>query len=152
MSDATNALLELRAKIEANRRLLEKQEQALLVMEEMMGISSPKENNVTKPLDFFSGGIDIKSLNVASVGNKKTFKQEILDVVKLFKDQEFSVPHIHEALTRMGIKVNGAQPRARIALVLNDLTADKMIQLTFKGAGNVPNRFKLRNDFDQDLM
>lgn len=149
MSDATNALLELRTKIDANRRLLERQEQALSVMEEMMGISSVKEVTKTQTFDFYRSGIDVSTLNVADLSKRKTFKQEIIDAINLYKNQEFSVPHVHETLGLMGIKVNGAQPRARIALILSELEREQFIKKTFQGKGSVPNKFQLVKQDDE---
>lgn len=147
MSDATTALLELRAKIDANRKLLDKQEAALIVMEDMMGITSPTASSLNKSLDFSSNGnvISIDDLNVPDKSNRKTFKQEIIEVIELLGQQEFSVPHIHAALTGMGIKVNGGQPRARIAKMLSDLTEDKFIVKTHRGKGSDPHKFRIKS-------
>jgi hypothetical protein len=143
MSDATEALMELRARIDANRKLLEKQEAALIVMEEMMGINHSKVAKETAPLEFYKGGIDIKNLNLSDNSSKKTFKQQVKEVVELFGDQEFTVQHVFIALLGIGTKVNGNQPKARIAGMLSILEGEGLIVKTTVGKGSVPNKFKL---------
>lgn len=153
MDNAYKAILELRLKIEENKKLIQKQEEALLVMEEMMGLAGKvvtpqeafgehNENGFRKILR--NRLIPVESLSSSS-NTKKTFRQEVEDVVKLFGDQEFTVANVHDALDLNGYRVNGQQPRARIAIILNELDKSGYIRTTFKGAGNVPNRYKRTN-------
>ena len=120
MTNATNALQEMRAKINANRKLLETQEDALLVMEQMMGLTSSAPINETKPLGNFKDGISIDTLNVHDLSNRKTLKQQVKDMVNLFGEQEFSVPHVFAAMQNAGIEIKGSQPKSRIATLLTD--------------------------------
>lgn len=143
MTNATNALQEMRAKINANRKLLETQEDALLVMEQMMGLTSSAPINETKPLGNFKDGISIDTLNVHDLSNRKTLKQQVKDMVNLFGEQEFSVPHVFAAMQNAGIEIKGSQPKSRIATLLTELQGEGLIVKTFAGKGSVPHKFKL---------
>ena len=60
--------------------------------------------------------------------------------------------HVDVVMQQQGIKDKSGEffPRSRISTALSKLEDDGLIVRTFKGAGNVPHRFK-RKDDDHDL-
>lgn len=145
MNTTANALAELRKQIEANKKLLAEQENALAVLERMMGQASSFSAPASPTLPakkVESGTLDLGELDIAVNGDKPTLRDQIVGVISRIGDQEFTGSHIDAALKKDGITVNGKYPRSRIAMVLAKLEAEGALTRTFTGGGNVPHKYK----------
>lgn len=100
------------------------------------GTVKPSEITETKPT------IDLAMLPPAP-SERKTFADDVRDVVMRLGDQEFSVPMIERALIHAGKKVPEANSRSRISMILAQLAKNKEIALIHEGKGSDPNRYKL---------
>lgn len=141
-------ILELRMKIENDRKKLEEQERALLILEQMLNEQFPQPQPVapapeTSTLGAQSSLIKLEELSVANVQERRTLADDVWDVAQRFGEQEFTVPHVEAVLKQLGREINAKAPRARIAMVLGTLEERGQVIRTFKGTGSVPHRFKV---------
>lgn len=153
MADLELMLSGLREKIAQKRKELDEQEQALVVLERLVGTTAgvsltsfPEDQSVIR-LD----GLDLTEREGKRRG---TFMEDVLDVVKRLGDQEFSVVHIDALLRKTG-KVTGEKSmRSRISSTLNRLEAEGELERTFRGKGNVPHRYrrKMKTESDQTAL
>lgn len=84
--------------------------------------------------------IDINKLTLSD--SRAQFADDVREVVKLFKYQEFMVAHVEAALSEIGKPVTGKSPRSRISTVLRKLEEQRYIEVTQKGGGNVPHKYR----------
>lgn len=141
---------ELEKRIAAKKRELEEEERALAVLKRTMArsVDNTYSNTIIPP-----ESIRFEDL-VGSVEHtkKRTLLDDVRDTVSKFGSNEFNVGHVDAALQKMGIKVDAKSPRARISLMLGKLVEEGFLTMTFKGAGNVPNRYKLKAAVDTESL
>jgi hypothetical protein len=141
MTDTAKMINELRAKIAANRKQLEEQERALVVLEQMM--AQPLYSEVFQDATAKSGPPSNLALPTPMVvASKKTQKEIVCEAIDALNGQEFTVATIANILERTGKQFEGQNPRNRISVVLGSLEDNKVIRKTFTGGGNVPHRYK----------
>ena len=130
MAFSIKELQELRAKLDRDRRELDERERALAKVEEMLreqmiqfepALAMPSPETLPKP----DGLSDAVSMAVAALANK-----------------EFAVPDIEEYLVATGFDLPKAEPRSRIAMVLQKLKEASVITRTFEGKGRAPHRYR----------
>ena len=136
---------ELEAKVAVKRAELEDEERALAVVRRMMGqttqghifdVEVKEPSEPVKFEDLFGGAPNIK---------KRSFIDDVQKSFSHFGENEFEVSHVETALTRMGIVIDAKSPRSRISVVMGKLVKDNVVEQVFKGAGNVPHRYKIKN-------
>ena len=136
----TDLIKELEARISAKRKELEDEESALATVRRMM----------EQPTIALVGGaahkgeIDFANL-IGNNEKKRTLIDEVRDVVKKFGENEFTVAHIEAALNKLGIEIDAKEPRARIGIAVSSIVKEGLIMRTFKGAGNVPHKYRLKS-------
>lgn len=106
------------------------------VKEVIGNINTNKENQQINDL------IDLSELN-KSISRKRTLIDDIWSIILKLGDQEFDTPIIMTVLTSKGIEVEGKTPSSRVSTVLSKLHKRGQIDQTFKGGGNIPNRYRL---------
>jgi hypothetical protein len=89
--------------------------------------------------------IDLSDLVTDESSRRKTFNDDVRDVVRRFGGQEFTNAHAEAAMKKLGIEIVGKTPRSRISLAFAKLVEDGFLIRTFIGGGNVPHRYKLRS-------
>ncbi|MFD1259461.1 hypothetical protein [Entomomonas asaccharolytica] len=94
--------------------------------------------------------IDLSQLNIP-IPRKRTLIDDIWSIILKLGDQEFDSPIIMTVLTSKGIEVEGKTPSSRVSTVLSKLHKKGKIEQTFKGGGNIPNRYKLAQKVNQSL-
>lgn len=99
------------------------------------------------------GGVIQLDQLVVPESSRRTLVDDVDDITKRFGSQEFSVAHVDVVMQQQGIKDKSGEffPRSRISTALGKLEDDGIIVRTFKGAGNVPHRFK-RRESGHDLV
>lgn len=141
---ATIDLNELRKEIEIDRKNLAEKEAVLRYLEIKEGKSalSAKSGVATS----FAGGVIQLDQLIVPASSKRTLADDVEDVVKRFGDQEFSVAHVDIVMQQQDIKDKSGEyfPRSRLSTALGNLEEEGLIDRVFKGAGNVPHRYKLK--------
>lgn len=132
----------LRAKIIADRRKLEEQEQALRVLEEMLS----GEHSSTPPEE--SPLVDTRQRFAPFAKRRMSLKSAVEAAVKSFEDQEFTVADVESILQQRGEMPNSKSPRASIAMALASLEEKGIVDRTYKGAGSEPHKFKYNSAYD----
>lgn len=137
-------LQEFEKKIRAKRIELEEEEKALKVFKRSMGIT--EETETTKwPLTENDTKENFDDLFNGSGAVKRRFLiDEIRDLIPRFGTKEFTVAIVHGALIKEGIEMEAKQPRPRIASALGKLVVEGTLQSVFKGAGNQPSIYKVK--------
>jgi hypothetical protein len=79
---------------------------------------------------------------------KRTLTDDVKDVITRFGAQEFTIAHVEGALKKVGVEVTGKSPRTRISVSLASLAEENFVMRTFKGAGNTPNRYRVRSQMN----
>ena len=146
---ATIDLDELRKEIDADRKALTEKEAVLRFLERKDGKTSAPISieGVTMRND---GVIQLDEL-IPAVGRRTLFT-DVQDVISRFGDQEFTVVHVEAALKKTGVEVKGGKfPRSRISTALSKLEDTGVIVKTFEGKGNVPHRYKVKENIN-DLV
>ena len=138
MAITQNDIEELKAEIEADKKALAGKEAALKFLESKQGKPPTKASTSTTANE---GIIALDEL-IPDV-TRNSLVNDVKNVIKRFGGQEFSVAHVDIALTQQGIKIKGKLPRSRISIALGKLEEQEVIRRTFKGAGNVPNKYVL---------
>jgi len=145
MSSLADAINALNKDVEAARRELESKENALRVLQELHA------KQTGGPLYQIAQGMSNQLIDLSEVqrdakqSHRRTFVDDVRDVVSRFGDQEFSVIHTEFALKKLGIEVPGKASRSRISMALNKLVDEGVTVITQKGSGNIPNRYRLKN-------
>jgi hypothetical protein len=138
MAITQNDIEELKAEIEADKKALAEKEAALKFFESRQGKSKTKASASSTA----SEGIIALDELIPDI-TKTSLVDDVKNVVKRFGGQEFSVAHVDIALQQQGIKIKGKLPRSRISVALGKLEDQGIIRRTFKGGGNVPNKYVL---------
>jgi len=144
MSGLAEAIDALSKEVEGARRELESKENALRVLQDMYA-KQTGSSLYKAAQDMSSQLIDLSEVHEAKQSHRRTFLDSVRDVVSRFGDQEFSVVHTEFALKKLGIEVPGKASRSRISMVLNKLVDEGITEMTHKGSGNIPNRYRLKN-------
>lgn len=132
---------EFEKRIAAKKRELAEEEHALAVLKRTMAqdMGRPKDNG-----DEWSGAIKFEDLaGSVEKSKKRTLVDDVRDVVSQFGSNEFTIAHVDAALGKMGVVVDAKSPRARMSVALGKLVDENFVVMTFKGGGNIPNRYKL---------
>lgn len=79
----------------------------------------------------------------------ESFSESVLKAVKEIYHREFTAGDVFSILTDRGVKFNSSTPKASIATALGRLVVTGTLKMTFKGSGQIPNRF-LRADAGSD--
>jgi len=147
MKVPASVISEIRREIEQKKKEISELENALNVLEKIGSLDSDIQEKKPAPIPLNdSDSISIDDLGIDDKQSKDTLKSQVWNVVSKLGTQEFTVAHVDAALKRFGIEVNGKHPRSRISIVLSKLEDEGLIHRTFTGAGNVPNRFVLKQD------
>jgi phosphopantetheine adenylyltransferase len=119
------------------------------------------ENKANKPIvtvkpgapSAIGGGVIQLDQLIIPESERRTLSDDIGDIIKRFGSQEFTVAHIDVVMQQQGIKDKAGEfiPRSRISTALGKLEDDGLIVRTFKGAGNVPHRFKVKGAMNDQL-
>ena len=141
-----NLIKELEGRVAAKRKELEDEENALATIRRMMSQPSTIQPSATGQKEIL-GSIKFEDL-IGSVEKikKRTLTDDVRDVVSQFGKHEFTVAHIDAALTRVGVVVDAKSPRARIGISLAKLVEDGTVIKIAEGGGNVPHRYKLKDE------
>lgn len=148
MPTVEELIAELRKEIEVDKKALATKEAALQFLERqgnkpesrIVPDQKTAENEAVFHLDELVPG-----------AGKKTLAEEATEVIKRFGTQEFTVAHVEAAMNKMGVKLDGKSPRARISVALGKLEETGLLVKTFEGKGNVPNRYKVK-EIGSDLV
>jgi len=150
MEDLELVISELKKQIAQKRKEIEDREQALAVLEKLAG-TTPSVSSTSLPLD--EGVIKLDDLDLEEHGGKRrgTLVEDVNDVIRRLGDQEFSIIHIDALLRKMG-KVTGEKPiRSRISSILSKLEEEGELERTFTGKGNVPHRYRRKEELHSDI-
>lgn len=130
---------------------IEKERTALQIKEKLLGELKSKisPSNVTQNIvnqlhqqAQSSGSINVHDL-IEEIPKRKSIIDEIREIVDRFGDQEFTVQHVDAVYkTNHGIPSSDTSNRTKISTALTKLKNNGLISITFKGGGNVPNRYK----------
>lgn len=153
--DIREVIESLKREIEAGRRDVETKEIALRMLQGRYGAAQaapePKVQTPAQTVPLGDGDLlDISSLVTEDASRKRTFVDDLRDVLRRFGAQEFSITHAEAALKKLGVKVAGKTPRSRISASLSKLNDEGFIVKTFEGGGNVPHRYKIRSSLTDD--
>lgn len=150
MGNLELVLSDLKKQVAQKRKELEEQEQALALLEKLVGTTSGASQE-SLPLD--EGVIKLDELDLAEHGGKRrsSLVNDVIEVVKRLGDQEFSIVHIDALLRKMG-KVTGDKPlRSRISSILSRLEEEGGLERTFTGKGNVPHRYRRKGQLQSAI-
>lgn len=154
MIDIREVIDSLKREIDAGRREIEAKEIALRMLQERYGATQAlpglKVQAPTQAAPLGDGDLfDLASLVTEDSSRKRTFVDDLRDVLRRFGAQEFNITHAEAALKKLGIEVAGKTPRSRISASLSKLNDEGFIVKTFEGGGNVPNRYKIRSSLTE---
>ncbi|PKO92573.1 MAG: hypothetical protein CVU15_05480 [Betaproteobacteria bacterium HGW-Betaproteobacteria-1] len=137
-------IAELKKLVEIKKEELQEAEQALRVVEKLLGQPQFQSVDLIKngEIATSSKAINIADLRHEANSGRKTLRQEVTEVVEQFGAQEFTVAHIDSALKKYGVVVKGQSPRARISMTITKLEEEGRVRKTFVGKGNIPHRYK----------
>lgn len=155
---ATN---EIRAEIE---RLIEQKRDEIKALETTLRMIS-SENTATYSQSATKGvvlsdQIDVSdrvtsewnSLGVITPEHGPTLAERVKSVLEMIpEDQEFTVPHIEALLKKTGFTLPGKSPRARIAMIMNQIEDQGLVIRTAKPKGFKPHRFRIAKNDDKNM-
>jgi len=129
MAFSITELENLRKKLDRDRRELEERERALAKVEEMLREQSSmtEEVPIPPPVPRAESLADAVRMAVTALGNS-----------------EFGVADIEAYLKGQGFDLPKADPRSRIAMLLQNLKNSGEIILTVTGTGRAPNRYRVK--------
>lgn len=104
--------------------------------------------NIVAPSGSLDDLFDLSELT-GSQSQKRTLTDDVKDVITRFGAQEFTIAHVEGALKKIGVEVTGKSPRTRISVSLANLADENFVMRTFKGAGNTPNRYRVRSQMTE---
>lgn len=140
-------LAEQKQKLVEQTKLLEAQEAALLVVEQML--ASQKSDP-----EFIHAGPSkpgpIMPLRIRRIRGK-AFIDMVKDAVASLGNEEFTVADVEAAIIEHGHEIAGKAPRARIAMALSELVEKTIIERTAEGSGRTPHRFRKINRVNDSL-
>ena len=145
-------LQEFEKKIAAKRLELEEEENALKVFKRLMGIT---EINKADDVSVIKNKEDIKfdDLFSGDMAFKRRFLvDDIRELVQKFGTKEFTVAIVHKALIQQGAELDAKSPRPRIATALGKLVDEGTLELLFKGAGNKPHIYKVKDKVKEEAV
>lgn len=149
---ATSDTDELRKEIDDLRKEIKAEEESLNEKKAVLRYLESKAGKQSAPIKpnastVISGGVIQLDQLVVPESGRRALVDDVEDVVKRFGNQEFSVAHVDVVMQQQGIKDRSGEffPRSRISTALSKLEDDGLIVRTFKGAGNVPHRFQIKN-------
>jgi hypothetical protein len=140
----SDILKEFELRIAANKRELEEQEHALAVLKRTMGNGSHAPE-LTVPAQKADEAKFDDLFNQKDLSKRRSLVDEIRDLVKQFGDKEFTVAIVEAALAKTGVEIDAKQPRARIAVAMGKLEKEGFLEVSFRGAGNTPNVYKMNS-------
>ena len=117
-----------RAEIARQRRALDEYEHALDIIEQRQRLIA-------------SGGLTpLAEMEKAPEGLTPAVRMAI----QVFGETEFTVRRIEQFLMSRGVKLPSVDPRGRIAMILKKLLETGQVELTYKGSGRDPHRYKTK--------
>lgn len=146
--DALVLIQYLEEQIEKERAELQTKEKMLNELKSKFSSTQDIQNSATlhTPKPQISGSINVHDL-IEEIPRKKSIIEEIGEIVERFGDQEFTVQHVDAVFkTNHGLQASDTSNRTKISTALTKLKDRGLIAITFKGAGNVPNRYKRVSD------
>ena len=95
-----------------------------------------------------TGEIDLAELEIQSTPTTSgdSLYSSVEGLIKRFGEQQFSVTHVEAVLRKMGQGSESKHFKNRISLVLRKLLDNEVIELTHKGSGNIPHRYRNRQE------
>lgn len=134
--DALSLYNDLRVEIDADEKaLLKKKEFAQFLFERLR---RDAENTVQR-----SSSLATSSMSGEDRSVRRTLTQNVSDVIAGFGDEEFVVGDVYDVLLKNGVELPD-QPKSKITTVLARFAERGDLVQTFKGGGNVPNRYRRR--------
>ena len=148
MADILEVIASLRAEIALARRDIEDKESALRVLESRFtpatSIAAAMQTPAL-PVQHDDGELfNLSDLVTPDSARRRTFLDDLRDVLRRFGGQEFGIGHAEAALRKIGVEIAGKTPRSRISASLSKLSDEGFIVKTFEGGGNVPHRYRVR--------
>lgn len=150
--DALALIQYLEEQIEKERTELQIKEKLLNDLKSKVSPTKDIQNAATPhhPKPQASGTINIHDL-IEEVPKKKSIIEEIGEIVERFGDQEFTIQHVDAVFkTNHGLQASDTSNRNKISTALTKLKDRGLIEITFKGGGNVPNRYKRASQENQE--
>jgi len=142
----SDMLQEFEKKIVAKRLELEEEENALKVFKRFMGIAETnKSDEVSVSHKKESASFDDLFSGINTM-RKRFLVDEVRDLMPTFGANEFTVAIVQKALMLQGGKLEAEYPRPRIATALGKLVNDGVLVLSFKGVGNNPHVYKVKEE------
>lgn len=153
MTDIREIIDALKAELKVAKQDIETKEASIKFLEERFGdarkSSTPTVQTSARLPTAREEMIDLNSLVQEQGTKRRTFVDELRDVVRRFGGQEFDISHAEAALKRVGVEVSGKTPRSRISASLSKLHEEGFLVKTFEGGGNVANRFRVRESMTE---
>lgn len=78
-----------------------------------------------------------------SRGERPSFADSVRAAVRTYTQDEFTVANIENFLKQQKVTLPAKHIRARIAMILQDLTTKGAVKIASKGSGNTPHRYRL---------
>uniref|UniRef100_E6QX30 Uncharacterized protein n=1 Tax=mine drainage metagenome TaxID=410659 RepID=E6QX30_9ZZZZ len=141
----SDILKEFEKRIAANKREIEEQEYALVILKRTMGASNA---TLISALPIKTAEAKFDDLFDVVKENKRAVIDDVRDVISNFGDKEFTVAITEAALAKVGITINAKEPKQRIASAIKQLVDKGIVTLTRKGSGSSPHIYKLNNGSD----
>lgn len=142
--------VELRAKIAASRKILDEQERALNVVEEMVRSGDAPQATGNGRLQLAEREFSVRVPSTSLI--KPSQKQILKNLISTLGGAEFTVTKVHDLLVEQGNGFEGDRPKGRIAVVLNQLMNAGYIEQTEVGTGKIPHRYKQKVVNDENPL
>ncbi len=156
------AIDELMSEIEVARLDLDAKIRSLSVLQGIMqkmnsGTDKKTSRSIddleVKPKNDAHEFVDLHALDENLNQKRRTLADDVRDLLPKIGPQEFSIAHIEFLLSKAGIEVAAKSPRSRISVALARLCEDGVLVRTFTGAGNAPNKYRVKSTMtDAEVM
>lgn len=146
----TDVFEELEKRIAAKKKEVEEEERALAILKRTMArgpVPQEIDNSATWGDRFKFEDL----LGSVEKSRKRTLISDVREVISQFGNNEFTVVYVEAALEKKGIVLDAKSPRARISIALAKLVEDGTVIKVGEGGGNIPHRYKLKNDSSDSL-
>lgn len=128
---------ELRKELDSMRNELQVKEAALAWLEKRLNSGHQSDSQVMPSKG--GGMIDLTKVQVPETAKRRTLVDEVLAIIRMLGDQEFTVAHIQAVMAQRGIEFSAKNPRASLSVALGKLQDQGEIVVTKEGKGNVPH-------------
>lgn len=140
MSDSKRLLAELRRKVEEAKRKLEEQESALLVVEEMLGVSPPSLAEVPATVKADAQVKQNKAATSRSApASTGTIIDNITSILPDFNENTYTASDVYVHMLDAG---TAPKNKGAISTSLRKLAIRKKIEVAVQGKGKAPSVYK----------